>query len=347
MAIRIAINGLGRIGRTFLRKASQIKELEIVAVNDLAEAENIAYLVTHDTVYGRAPFQVSTNVKDGVQSLLVNDTRILFLNERNPESLPWKDLKIDIVVEATGVFASYEKSQAHLRAGAKRVVITAPVKDDPPEGMNGATVLMGVNDDMLRDCQISSNASCTTNAGSPVMAILHEMIGIEKALLNTVHGYTATQSLVDAPSSKDYRRGRAAAANIIPATTGAAISVTKALPQLKNKFDGIALRVPVPAGSVADITAVTSRDTSVEEINKIFTEAAKSDRWKNIFTVTNDPIVSSDIIGSLYASIADLSFTKVVGGDLIKVLAWYDNEMGYVHALVEHVLRAGRYAAEE
>jgi glyceraldehyde 3-phosphate dehydrogenase len=344
MSIRIAINGLGRIGRSFLRKALEIEELEIVAINDLADAENIAYLIKYDTVYGLAPFSVSVGAKNSESFLVANNTRIMFLNERDPSSLPWKELDIDVVVEATGVFASYEKSDAHLKAGARRVVITAPVKDDPPEGIVGATVLMGVNDELLKDCQISSNASCTTNAGSPVMAILHETIGIEKALLNTVHGYTATQSLVDGPSKKDFRRGRAAAENIIPATTGAAISVTQALPALRDRFDGIALRVPVPSGSIADITAVTSRKTTVEEINKILAEAAQSSRWKNIFTITEDQIVSSDIIGSPYASIADLSFTKVVDGNLIKVLAWYDNEAGYVHALVEHVVCSGRYA---
>jgi glyceraldehyde 3-phosphate dehydrogenase len=347
MAIRIAINGLGRIGRTFLRKALERKELEIVAVNDLAEVENLAYLLRYDSVYGPAPFEVSVEKNDGKIYLSANHAKALFFNERDPSSLPWRDLKVDVVVEATGVFASYEKSNAHIKAGTKRVVITAPVKDDDFSDVRGETVLMGVNDDLLKNCSISSNASCTTNAGSPIISILHETIGIEKALLNTVHGYTATQSLVDAPDSKDFRRGRAAAVNIIPSTTGAAISVTKAIPALSGKFDGIALRVPVPTGSIADITGVTSRATSAEEINKILTDAAKDKRWSKVFSVTEDPIVSSDIIGSRYASIADLSFTKVVDGNLFKVLAWYDNEMGYVQSLIEHVIRAGEYAVGE
>jgi glyceraldehyde 3-phosphate dehydrogenase len=347
MKIRLAINGLGRIGRSFFKKIVERDEFEIVAVNDLADAENIAYLVKHDTVYGPSNFAISVEKDASSIFLSANNRKIRYLSERDPSQLPWKELKVDVVVEATGVFASYDKSEAHLNAGAKRVVITAPVKDSPREGLKGATVLVGVNDDLLRDCQISSNASCTTNAGSPVISILHEMIGIEKAVLNTVHGYTATQSLVDAPANKDFRRGRAAAENIIPSTTGAAISVTKALPALLNKFDGVALRVPVPAGSIADITAISSRTTSVEEINKILTDAANSERWRKVFAVTNEPVVSSDIIGSEYASIADLSFTKVVDGNLFKVLAWYDNEMGYVHSLVEHVLLTGGYATQE
>jgi glyceraldehyde 3-phosphate dehydrogenase len=239
------------------------------------------------------------------------------------------------------VFDSYEKASAHLTAGAKHVVISAPVKDEPTAGATGATVLMGVNEEKLSTCSISSNASCTTNAGSPLIAILDEAIGIEKAVLNTTHAYTATQSIVDGPAKGDMRRGRAAAQNLSPSTTGAAIAVTKAYEQLAGKFDGIAIRVPVVAGSMVDITFIAKRATTVDEVNNTLEYASKQPRWQGIFSVTRDPIVSSDIIGTQYASIADLPLTKVVGGNLVKVLAWYDNEMGYAHTLVRHVKQAG------
>jgi len=339
---RVAINGLGRIGRAFFRTASERDEIDIVAVNDLGDVENLAYLLKYDTAQGM--FGKHVEAKTGEQPKIVIDGKeIPFFSIGDPSALPWDDLNVDIVVEATGVFAGYEKSKPHLDAGAKRVVITAPVKDEPPEGVAGATVLMGVNENLLETNNISSNASCTTNAGSPVMQILHEEIGIEKALLNTVHGYTATQSLVDAPNKKDFRKGRAAAQNIIPSTTGAAIATTKAITDLEGKFDGVALRVPVIAGSIVDITFVTKKDTSVEEVNEILKKAAGEERWKKIFSVTEEPIVSSDIIGSKYASIADLSFTRVAGGNLVKVFAWYDNEMGYTYSLIEHVIISGSY----
>ena len=222
------------------------------------------------------------------------------------------------------------------------MVISAPAKDEAPEGIDGATVLMGVNPERLQTCQISSNGSCTTNAASPVMTILSETIGIEKAMLNTVHGYTATQSLVDGPNKKDYRKGRAAAVNMIPTSTGAAIAVTKALPELDGRFDGIAVRVPVVSGSIADVTFIAKKNTTVEEINKILSDAAKDSRWKGIFKVTDEPIVSTDILGEPFASIADLGMTRVVDGNLVKVMAWYDNEMGYTHTLVEHVVKTGQ-----
>lgn len=335
--IRVAINGFGRIGRAFFRVAHNKSDLEVVAVNDLAPVDNLAYLLKYDTVYGRGKFSVKAQ---NDSALVVDGYEIPFFGEKDPADLPWKKLDVDVVLEATGVFASYEKAKVHLDAGAKRVVISAPVKDEPPEGIAGATVLMGVNDDKLKTCDISSNASCTTNAGSPLMTILDEKIGVEKALLNTVHGYTATQRLVDAPH-KDPRRGRAAAQNIVPSSTGAAVAVTKALTQLTGKFDGIAVRVPVVAGSIADITFIAKRDTSVEEINEVLRTAVAEERWQGIFSTTDEPIVSSDIVGEPFASIADLSFTRVVGGNLVKVLAWYDNEMGYTHSLVEHVVRSG------
>ncbi|NQV92951.1 type I glyceraldehyde-3-phosphate dehydrogenase [Candidatus Kaiserbacteria bacterium] len=336
---KIAINGFGRIGRAFFKLAEGNDQIEVVAINDLGNLENLAYLLKYDSVYGTSGLDITT--KEGV--LTVGGRDVAFLSERELEKLPWKDLGIDIVLEATGVFASYEKSQPHLTAGAKRVVISAPVKDTPPSGINGATVLMGVNEEALQTCDISSNASCTTNAGSPVMQILEEEVGVEKALLNTVHGYTSTQSLVDGPNTKDFRKGRAAAQNIIPTTTGAAIATTKAIPSLEGKFDGIAIRVPVIAGSIVDITFVSKRDVTAEEINEILTKASKEERWSNTFSVTNDPIVSHDILGSPYASIADLSFTRVVGGNLVKVLAWYDNEVGYTNALVQHVAKSASH----
>lgn len=340
---RVAINGLGRIGRTFFRMAFGSTEFDIVAINDLGEVENLAYLLTYDTAYGRGPHKVEV---DG-GNLRVDGTTITFLSERDPTKLPWKDMDIDIVLESTGVFASYEKAKVHLASGAKRVVISAPVKDDPvAAGVQGATVLMGVNDDQLTTCDISSNASCTTNAASPLMAILKESIGIEKAFLNTVHAYTSTQAIVDGPSKKDFRKGRSAAQNIIPTSTGAAIATTKAHTDLVGKFDGIAMRVPVPVGSIVDITFLASRKTSVEEVNEALRSATQSEKWNELFAVTEEPIVSSDIIGSTCAAIADLQMTRVVDGDLVKVLAWYDNETGYTSALLKHVERAAQHVGK-
>jgi glyceraldehyde 3-phosphate dehydrogenase len=250
-----------------------------------------------------------------------------------------------VVVESTGFFTDYAKAKAHLDAGAKRVVISAPVKDDVPEAgvpAAGVTVLMGVNQSTLGVSPLSSNASCTTNAASPLIAILDQAIGIDKALLSTTHGYTASQALVDGPSKKDLKEGRAAAQNIVPTSTGAAIAVTQAYPQLAGKFDGISLRVPVPAGSIADVTFIAKRDTTAEEVNKLLSDAALSPQWQGIFATTTDPIVSSDIIGSSFGSIADLSMTRVIG-NLVKVLAWYDNEMGYTHTLLRHVKEAGKH----
>ncbi|PIQ66972.1 MAG: type I glyceraldehyde-3-phosphate dehydrogenase [Candidatus Zambryskibacteria bacterium CG_4_9_14_3_um_filter_40_16] len=339
--IRVAVNGAGRIGRAFIKIANQTPEIEIVAINDLGDIKNIAYLMRYDSVYGKSPFEIS--VKSDGKAILLDGKEISFLSEKEPANLPWKELDIDVVVESTGFFVTYEKSKAHLDAGAKRVVVTAPMKDDPIAGIEGATVLMGVNEERLKTCSISSNASCTTNASSPLIAILDEGIGIEKAVLNTVHGYTATQSLVDGPSRKGFREGRAAAHNIIPSTTGAAIAVTKAFTKLDKLFDGISMRVPVIAGSIADVTFIAKRDTTVEEVNSILKKAAGEERWKGIFAVTEEEIVSSDILGSQYGSIADLGFTRVVGGNLVKVLAWYDNEMGYTHTLVDHVVKTGSF----
>ncbi|MEX2013332.1 MAG: glyceraldehyde 3-phosphate dehydrogenase NAD-binding domain-containing protein [Parcubacteria group bacterium] len=325
MAIRVAINGAGRIGRAFYKLAVERPEVKVVAVNDLGDRENIEYLLKHDTVYGK--WDGKFDVK--------------FFQEKDPSNLPWKELDVDIVVESTGFFASFSGSKAHLDAGAKRVVVTAPMKDEPVNGIEGGTVLMGVNEEKLSTCLITSNASCTTNAGSPLIAILDEAIGIEKAVLNTTHGYTASQSLVDGPSKKGFREGRAAAQNIVPSSTGAAVAVTKAFTKLIGLFDGIATRVPVVAGSIVDVTFISKRETTSEEVNQILKRAAEEDRWKGIFAVTEEELVSSDILGSPYGSIADLNFTRVVGGNLVKVLAWYDNEMGYCHTLLNHVIKFG------
>jgi glyceraldehyde 3-phosphate dehydrogenase len=247
-----------------------------------------------------------------------------------------------VVVECTGLFTSYEKAQVHIDACAKRVVISAPAKDGGESSVKGETILLGVNEEKFGTCAITSNASCTTNAASPLIGILNESLGIEKAVLSTTHAYTASQSIVDGPNKKDFREGRAAAQNIVPSSTGAAIAVTKAYPELTDLFDGISLRVPVPAGSIVDITFISKRNTTKEEVNDILIKASKSDRWSHIFDATSKPLVSSDIQGSDKASIADLEMTRVVGGNLVKVLAWYDNEYSYTYTLVEHAIKTGQ-----
>ncbi len=330
--IKVGINGFGRIGRAFLKVAWERPEIEIVAVNDLGSVENMAYLLKYDTVYREWKHQIKV---EG-QEIIIDNKKIKVLAEKEPNKLPWKDLGVEVVVESTGLFTSTEKAQAHIVAGAKKVVITAPIKDD-----ESPTVLMGVNENKFGTCDITSNASCTTNAASPLIAILDEALGIEKAILNTVHGYTASQSIVDGPNKKDFREGRAAAQNIVPSSTGAAIAVTKAFTKFEGLFDGISMRVPVPAGSIADITFICRRPTSTAEVNEILRKAAKDKRWEGIFTVTEEDLVSSDILGSPYGSIADLKLTRVVGGNLIKVMGWYDNEMGYAYTLVEHVIKTG------
>src|SRR3989344_4886968 len=338
MKTRIAINGFGRIGRLFFRQAWNHKDLEIVAINDLGDVENLAYLLRYDSVYRK----FSEDIEVVGSDLIVKGKKIKVLQEKEPTRLPWKDLKIDIVVESTGAFESFEKASVHITAGAKKVVITAPAKDD--ERTDAKTILLGVNEQQFKTCNITSNGSCTTNAASPVAAIMAETVGIQKAVLNTVHGYTATQNLTDAPTKgKDLRRGRAAAGNIVPSTTGAAIAVARAFPELLGKFDGVAIRVPVIAGSLVDFTFIAKRSTTVEEINDIFRKAAKDKRWENIMKVNEDQIVSSDIIGESYGAIVDLKFTQVIDGDLVKVFSWYDNEWGYTTTLVGHVLRAAEH----
>jgi len=340
MSIKVAINGGGRIGRAFFRIAHTRDDLEVVAINDLGNIDNIAYLLKYDTAYGQKFSSVSTS--EDKKKIIVDGKEIAFLSEKDPAHLPWKDMDIDVVVESTGFFTSFEKARAHITAGAKKVVITAPAKDNASAADEG-TILMGINEDKLQTCVVTSNASCTTNAGSPVLQILHDTIGIEKAVLNTVHGYTASQGIVDGPNAKDFKEGRAAAQNIVPTTTGAAIAVTKVITDLAGKFDGIAIRVPVIAGSIVDITFISKRNTTVEEVNAILKKAAGEKNWEKTFAVTEDPIVSSDILGSKYASIADLGLTRVIDGNLVKVMAWYDNEMGYTHSLIEHVVKTASF----
>lgn len=328
----IALNGFGRIGRLLFRFLLASPDITIAAINDLGDIENLAYLLQYDSVYGRLADHVM--VEDG--NLVIGGKKIPVFQEKNPENLPWKKLGIDIAVEATGAFESFEASRAHLKAGARRVVITAPAKDS--DSSDAKTMLVGVNEKEAGSCLLTSNGSCTTNAASPVIQIIEEKIGVAKAALNTAHGYTATQSLVDAPTKgRDFKRGRAGAYNIVPSSTGAAISVARAIPALTGKFDGIALRVPVLAGSIADITMLTKRQTSVEEINDIFRAAEKTERWKGILKTTSEPVVSSDIVREPYGAIVDLTLTRVVDGDLVKVLSWYDNEWGYVATLAKHI----------
>jgi glyceraldehyde 3-phosphate dehydrogenase len=333
--IRVAINGFGRIGRAFLKIAWENPNLEIVAVNDLGSLESLSYLLKYDTVYRTWKHDVKT----GEGSMLIDGKEVKFISEKDTTKLPWKDLGIDVVVESTGLFTAYEKAKFHLDCGAKKVVISAPSKGDG--SFPGETILLGVNEEKFGTCDITSNASCTTNAASPLIGILNEALGVEKAILNTVHGYTASQSLVDGPSKKDLREGRAAAQNIVPSSTGAAIAVTKAYPELENLFDGISIRVPVPAGSIVDVTFISKKTTTAEEVNKILKKASEDPRWNKIFSVTEEPLVSSDILATPFASIADLAMTRVVGGNLVKVMGWYDNEYGYTYTLVEHVIKTG------
>ncbi len=334
---RVAINGFGRIGRAFLKVAWERPEIEIVAINDLGTLESLTYLLKHDTVYRTWPHDVKHDGTD----IWVDGKQVRFVSEKDSTKLPWKELAIDVVVESTGLFTSYDKAKFHIDQGAKKVVISAPAKDGDGS-VQGETILLGVNEDKFGTCAITSNASCTTNAASPIIGIMDEALGIEKAILSTTHGYTASQSLVDGPSKKDLREGRAAAQNIVPSSTGAAIAVTKAYPKLEGLFDGISLRVPVPAGSIVDVTFIAKRTTTAEEVNEILKKAAQDSRWQKVFAITEEPLVSSDILGDSHASIADLAMTRVVCGNLVKILGWYDNEMGYTHTLVEHVIKTGQ-----
>jgi glyceraldehyde 3-phosphate dehydrogenase len=324
----IAINGLGRIGRAALKIILDTPELSLVAVNDLVPADNLAYLLRYDTVYGR----YEKKVVPGDGALIIDGKSIPLFHEKDPLNLPWRELKVEAVLECTGVFTKGQDLAKHLKAGAKHAILSAPSKDDET-----LTIVYGVNAPS-EPPEIFSCASCTTNCITPVMEVMSRRIGIEKALMTTVHAYTSSQSIVDGPSKK-WSRGRAGAANFVPTSTGAGVATTKALPQLKGKFDGVAVRGPVPAGSLADIVFLSSRQTSVGEVNDIFREEAKSERYAGILGVSEDPIVSSDVIKDTRASIVDLGMTQVVDGDLVKVMSWYDNEWGYTAQLIRNVMQ--------
>jgi glyceraldehyde 3-phosphate dehydrogenase len=327
MSTRVAINGLGRIGRAVAKLVLAEPSLELVAVNDLVDVENLAYLLRFDSVYGRYEKPVAVEGGD----LVVGAHRIRVLKTRDPVELPWKESGVQLVFECTGALARREDLEKHIRAGARTVLLSAPSKGGAVE-----TVVHGVN---VRggDQPIVSCASCTTNCITPIVEVFGRRVGFKKAIMTTVHAYTSSQSIVDGPS-KRLRRGRAAAANLVPASTGAAIATTSALPEYAGRFDGVAIRAPIPVGSIADITFVASRKTSVDEVNAILAEEALTERYAGVLGVSRDPLVSSDIVGDSRASVVDLELTKVVDGDLVKIMSWYDNEWGYANQMVREAL---------
>lgn len=333
MAIKVAINGFGRIGRNAFKIASDHDNLEVVAINDLADTKTLAYLLKHDSNYGT--FHADVVAEEG--GLAVGGKKIRVTAEKDPANLPWKELGVDVVIESTGHFTNPADARAHLTAGAKRVVISAPAK-----GEGAGTFVMGVNQDKLSaGDEVLSNASCTTNCITPIAAVMVAKFGVEKAMMTTVHSYTASQALQDAPA-KDLREGRSAAENIVPTTTGATQAAAKALPELEGVFHGLSIRVPTPVVSLSDFTFVTKKDTTTEEVNAALEEAAANPLYKGILSVTREELVSSDIKGDSHSAIVDLNLTQVVGGNLVKVVAWYDNEWGYSCRLVEMVELAGK-----
>lgn len=332
---KVAINGFGRIGRAVFKIALDVPELDPVAINDLVPTDNLAYLLKYDTVYGRYDKTVEVDGDD----LVVGGKRYKVLHESDPAQLPWGDLGIDIAFECTGVFTKRQDLEKHIRAGAKSAILSAPTRSEDVD-----TIVHGVNTPEEEAPQIISCASCTTNSIAPVVEVMGRRIGVKKAIMTTIHAYTSSQAIVDGPA-KRIRRGRAGAANFVPTSTGAAMATTKALPQYQGKFDGIAVRAPIPVGSLSDIVFLTERETTVLEVNRIFREEAESERYRGILGVTEDPIVSSDVIKDPRASIVDLGMTQVVDGDLVKVISWYDNEWGYasqmIRLAVEFVRREG------
>ncbi|MCA9326126.1 type I glyceraldehyde-3-phosphate dehydrogenase [Candidatus Saccharibacteria bacterium] len=333
MKTRVAINGFGRIGRIAFRIARERSDVEVVAVNDLTDTKTLAYLLAHDTNYGNYARKVEFDDKN----IIVDGVKIPVLAEKDPAALPWKDLKVDVVIESTGFFTNGEAAGAHLKAGAKKVVISAPAKDDTVK-----TIVIGANDEELKNAgDVISNASCTTNSIAAVMDIMDREFGVEKAMLTTVHSDTASQSLADGPK-KDLREGRAAPQNIVPTTTGAAIAVTKTVPSLQDKFDGLSVRVPTPVVSLSDVTMVLKRNTTVEEINQVLKKASNEPYYQGIVAVSDEPLVSSDYIGNAASGTVDLELTNVVDGNLAKVVVWYDNEWGYSNRLVELVADVGK-----
>lgn len=324
---KVVINGMGRIGRAVLKNILENPELELMGANDLLPPDNLAYLLKYDSVYGR--YEKEVKAKDS--SLLIDGKEYPIFSEKDPAKLPWKKLDIDIVFECTGIFAKKEGMKKHLQAGAKRVILSAPEKTGEVE-----MIVHGVNEPE-KSAELISCASCTTNCISPVVEIIGRNFGIKKATMTTIHAYTSSQSIVDGPSSK-WRRGRAGAVNFVPTTTGAAKATTKVLPQYNGKFDGAAIRGPVPVGSIADMVFVLERDVTAEEVNEIFKKEAQSDRYNGILGVAEDPVVSTDIIKDSRASIVDPSMTQVVDGDLLKVMSWYDNEWGYSSQMVREAV---------
>jgi len=326
--MRVAINGLGRIGRATFKILATNPDVEVVAINDLTPGENLAYLLNHDTVYGRYPNRVSA--ADG--SLVMADRSYPLSAEPDPARLPWRDLGVDLVFECTGRFNRRQELSKHLQAGAKRVLLSAPAKDE-----DIPTVVYGVNVYDEKHGPIVSCASCTTNCIAPIVEIIGRRLGLRKAVMNTVHAYTSSQAIVDGPN-KTMRRGRAGAANLVPSTTGAATATTRALPPLRGRFQGTAVRAPVPVCSISDVVMVTERPTSVDEVNELFLDEARSERYAGVVGVTEDPVVSSDIIQDPRASIVDRDMTQVVDGDLVKVMSWYDNEWGYASQMVRQAV---------
>lgn len=337
MKTKIGINGFGRIGRNAFKIAFDRPDLEIVAVNDLTDTKTLAHLLKHDSNYGTYQHEVTYDE----QNVIVNGAPIKVLAEKDPAALPWKDLGVEVVIESTGLFVDPAKARAHVDAGAKKVIISAPAKGD-----GAATIVIGVNDDKLKDTgDVISNASCTTNCITPVAGVIESNFGIEKAMMTTVHSYTASQKLQDAPA-KDLREARNAAENIVPTTTGASIAAAKALPALEGIFGGLSVRVPTPVVSLSDFAIVTKKAVTVEEVNEAFKKAAKDPYYQGILDVTEEELVSSDFIGNSHSAIVDLALTNVVGGNLLKVVAWYDNEWGYSNRLVELTADAGKLVAD-
>ncbi len=333
MKTRVAINGFGRIGRNAFKVAFERSDLDIVAINDLTDTKTLAYLLKHDSNYGTYEYDVSSDET----GIIVKGKHIKVTAERDPALLPWRDSHIDVVIESTGFFVDPSKAKAHIDAGAKKVVISAPAKGD-----GATTVVLGVNEDKLEGAsEIISNASCTTNCITPVAAIIESNFGIEKAMMTTVHSYTASQVLQDAPA-KDLREGRNAAENIVPTTTGASIAAAQALPALQGIFGGLSVRVPTPVVSLSDFVIITKRPVTVEEVNEVFKKAAKEAYYQGILAVTEEELVSRDFIGNSHSAIVDLKLTAVIDGNMLKVVAWYDNEWGYSNRLVENVADIGR-----
>jgi len=337
--IKVAVNGFGRIGRSAFKVALEkhSDKIEIVAINDLTSPEILAHLLKYDSSYGIWNHEVESSA----DSIIVDQKAYTVYQEKEPVNLPWKDLGVDVVIESTGRFTDAEGMKQHLNAGAKKVVLSAPAKGDGVE-----TLLIGVNAQNYKGEQLINNASCTTNCIAPVVSIIDEAFGVQKAVMTTVHGVTAEQNLVDGPppggKSKDLRRARAAYINIIPTTTGAATATTEAIPSLKDKFDGRSLRVPIITGSISDITFVLKKKTTVEEVNQAVKNACGDVRWQGIVACSGEDLVSTDIIGRPESAIVDLQLTQVVDGDLVKIFAWYDNEYGYSNRLIEQVLNVGR-----